>query len=93
MTDRVDTAYEKLDAAVKELVASLEEANETEEAWVVSHYMTVVGQQRFGEFGVESAAQLLLPFGGVMTYPLKGLLSEFPGLVEQSEAVEVDECD
>ena len=93
MTDRVDTAYQRLDVAVKELVAALEESSGTEEAWVVSHYLTVVGQQRFGDFGVESAAQLLLPFGGQMTYPLKGLMAEVPGLVEQSETVEVDECD
>ncbi|MEU2002050.1 hypothetical protein ACH47B_13260 [Rhodococcus sp. NPDC019627] len=92
MSERLDAAYEAFDAALKELVAANEEDQGTEEAWVVSHYATVVGQQRFGDFGVESAQTLLLPFGGVVTYSLEGLLGKVPELIASLNEVEA-ECD
>jgi hypothetical protein len=92
MTDRLDAAYEAFDAALKELVAANEEEQGTEDAWVVSHYVTVVGQQRFGEFGVDSAHSMLLPFGGGLTYSLEGLLGKVPALVASLETEEA-ECD
>lgn len=92
MSERLDSAYENFDAALKELVAANEEEEGTEDNWIVSHYATIVGQQRFGEFGVDSAHSMLLPFGGALTYSLEGLLGKVPALVASLDEVEA-ECD
>lgn len=92
MSERLHAAYEAFDVALKELVAANEEEQGTEDSWVVSHYATVVGQQRYGEFGVESAHSLVLPFGGGLTYSVEGLLGKVPALIASLEDVEA-ECD
>ena len=80
---RLDNAYQHYDQAIKELIAASEEAAGTQESWIVSHYATVVGQQRFTDEGPpETVETLILPFNGPLTYMLKGLILEIPELVE-----------
>lgn len=89
MSERVDAAYKTLNDAVNELMAAVEEEQQTEDAWVVSHYAMIVGQQRFEDGCAESAETLILPFGGGLTYPLEGLLGKVPQLMLQHEGAEL----
>lgn len=85
---RLSEAYEAHDKAIRELVAASEESRGTNQEWTVSHYVTVIGQQRFTDDGViESDSSLYTPQGGPLTYSLKGLLAEVEELVDISEHV------
>ena len=86
---RLDNAYQQMDKAVKELVAA---SAETAETWIVSHYLTVVGQQRYTDAGpVESVESLYLPFNGSLTYSLDGLAGKLPGLIESIDYADCTE--
>lgn len=85
---RLSEAYAAHDKAIRELVAASEESRGTNQEWTVSHYVTVIGQQRFTEDGViESDSSLYTPHGGPLTYSLKGLILEIDELVDISEHV------
>ncbi|MBS3692602.1 DUF7213 family protein [Rhodococcus qingshengii] len=91
MSERLTRAYEQLDAAINELTTAADEAEGTRESWIVSHYALVVGQQRFTDEGtVDSTQYLALPFGGPLTYSIKGLLSEIPELIGQTEEADLE---
>ena len=88
---RLDDAYRQYDKAIKELVAASDEAAQTEDTWIVSHYLTVVGQQRFTDAGpVESVESLFLPFNGPLTYSLDGLAARLPGLIDSIDYADAE---
>jgi hypothetical protein len=88
MSERLDRAYQLLDAAVAELAAANNEALGEDDGWAVGHYFLVVGEQRFEESGgVSSAPSLFFPFNGSLTYALKGLVGEAAGLFASRAAV------
>lgn len=72
---RLDDAYAGLDAAVRELLAVADEQDSADDNWTVSDYALFVGQSRITERGrIESDTSMFTPFGGDLTYQLKGLL-------------------
>lgn len=75
---RLSDAYAGLDAAVRELLAAADEADETSDDWTVTDYLLFVGQTRITPGGaLESDVSMFTPFAGGYTYQLKGLLAEF----------------
>ena len=78
MMTRLDDAYVGLDAAVRELLAAADEQDSADDNWTVSDYILFAGQSRITERGrIETNPSMFMPFGGELTYPLKGLLGEF----------------
>lgn len=87
MTERLEQAYAKFDVALRELVAASDEASGTEDGWLVTDYVTVVGQQLFrGGQRVDSCPSVLFPFGSQPSWVTHGLLGAVDSCLVDVEA-------
>lgn len=89
MTDRLEQAHKAFDEALRELVAATEDYYETPEAWTVTDYVIVVGQQRFTDAGVRvGEVTLIEPSAGQPDWVTRALLREAGQVALDSEVVE-----